>query len=73
MATTIQISKELHDALKDTKISSSESYEDLLWDLLEDRMELSEETKKAIEKAKKEYAKGKRYSFEQVKKEAGLL
>lgn len=70
--TTIQISKELQEALKKKKISESESYEELIWDLLEDTMELSEETKKSIEQAEKDFRKGRFRSWEQVKKEAGL-
>lgn len=72
MATTIQVSKELHDALEKNKISASESYEDLLWSLLEDRMELSEETEKDIAQARRDIAKGRVYTLEQVEKEAGL-
>ena len=72
MATTIQISKELQDVLKKKKISAGESYEELLWDLLEDSMELSDETKAAIEQARKDFKKGKVYTLQQVEKEAGF-
>ena len=72
MASTIQVSKELQDALKKKKIFASESYEELLWGLLEDSMELSEETKKSIEQARKDFKKGKFYTLQQVEKEAGL-
>lgn len=41
-------------------------------DLLEDTMELSKETKRCIEQAQKEFACGKFYTHEQVKKELGL-
>lgn len=69
--TTIQISKELAKKLQDSRISDSESYEDVIWDLLEDHMELSEETKKAIKEAEEDYKKGRVYSLEDVKKEFG--
>ncbi len=69
MVTTIQISKELLEKLQLMKIYSKESYEDIIWDLLEDRMELSEETKKDIEEARKEIEKGDVYDWEEVKKE----
>jgi len=49
-----------------------ETYEDIIWDILEDTMELSEETKKHIEKAEKEFKEGKFYTHEQVKKHLGL-
>jgi hypothetical protein len=72
METTIQISRELRKKLKDRKFSSKESYEDVIWDLLEDNMELSEETKRDIAEARKEFKQGKFKSLPQVKKELGL-
>ena len=57
--TTIQISNELKQKLNDKKIRDSESYEDVLWDLLEDSMELSKETISEIEQGRKDYKKGK--------------
>ncbi|MFH1589874.1 MAG: hypothetical protein ABIB43_04875 [archaeon] len=70
--TTIQISKDLLNELKAKKRYSNESYEDVLWDLLEDTMELSEETLKDIEIARKEYKEGKTHTLAEVKKELGL-
>ena len=72
MDTTIQVSSELRDALAKRKIDSKESYESVIWDLLEDSMELSEETKKDIEIALKEAKEGKVISHSQLKKELGL-
>ena len=72
MATTIQISNQLMDTLKMMKMSEKESYEDIIWDLVEDHMELSEETKRNIAEARKQISKGKFYTHEQVKKELGL-
>ena len=72
MDTTIQISKELLEKLKIMKIHVKETYEDLIWDLIEDRMELSEETKKNIkeyEKDIKERRTDKFTSLEKVKEE----
>jgi len=71
MATTIQVSVELKDHLEKRKMSS-ESYEDVIWDLLEDTMELSEATKKRIAIAEKEYEKGNYFTLEEVKKELGI-
>ena len=51
MATTIQVSSQLLEKLKSMKMYDKESYEDIMWDLLEDRMELSAETKKNIAKS----------------------
>jgi len=72
MVTTIQVSERLAKELKNSKLYDKESYEDLIWDLLEDRMELSEETKKHIKQAEEEFKKGKTHSHEEVKKELGL-
>jgi len=72
MATTIQISEDLQKALAQKKMYNRESYEEVIWDLLEDTMELSEETKRNIKQAEKEYKEGKTVSLEKVKKELGL-
>lgn len=70
--TTIQISKELLEKLKARKISDKESYEDVIWDLMEDTMELSEETKRSIATSRQQYKEGKYKSLEEVKKDLGL-
>ncbi len=72
MATTIQISEELQSKLSKRKIVDRETYEEIIWDLLEDTMELSEETKKDIAEAREDIKKGRVYTLGQVKKEAGL-
>ena len=72
MATTIQISKDLLNALKNRKMYSKESYEDIIWDLIEDTMELSEETKRRIEQSKKEIERGETVPFSEVKRKLGL-
>ncbi len=72
MATTIQVSNELVKTLKSRKMYDKESYEDIIWDLLEDSMELSSETRKHIRLAEKDIRAGRTYSHEQVKKELGL-
>jgi|TARA_B100001971_G_C18122182_1_gene500048 spore coat protein CotF len=72
MVTTIQVSNDLQDELNKRKIFDRETYEEVIWDILEDTMELSEQTKKDIEQARKEIKQGKFKSLEQVKKELGL-
>tara|TARA_Y100000310_G_scaffold280512_1_gene300301 strand:+ start:467 stop:685 length:219 start_codon:yes stop_codon:yes gene_type:complete len=72
MATTIQISEKLLSELKSKKMYEKESYEEVIWDLIEDTEELSEETKEEIKLAEKEFKEGKIYTHEQVKKELGL-
>ena len=68
MATTIQISKNLLETLKKRKINLKESYEEIIWDLLEDTMELSEETKRNIAEAREEYKRGETISLAKIKK-----
>ena len=72
MVTTIQVSDNLLEALKNRKMYSKESYEDLIWDLIEDTMELSEETKRRIEQSKKEIERGDTVSLAEVKKKLGI-
>ncbi len=72
MATTIQVSRELLETLQKRKLYDKESYEEVIWDLLEDSMELSEETKRNIEKSRAEIKAGKTYTHEQVKKMLGF-
>ena len=49
MATTIQVSEELRYELQKRKLNIRETYEDVIWNLIDDTMELSEETLKNIE------------------------
>lgn len=69
MATTIQISEELLKRLQIMKLNSKESYEDTIWDILEDRMELSEETKKNIAESEADIKAGRVHRWEDVVKE----
>ena len=69
MPTTIQISTELKETLNSRKMFDNERYEDIIWDLLEDTMELSEETKKNIKQSEREISEGKVHSLEEVEKE----
>ena len=68
MDTTIQISKELLEKLAKMKMQKKESYESIIWDLIEDRMEFSKETKRNIEKSKLEIEEGKTVSLGNIKK-----
>lgn len=72
MATTISVSQELLSKLKERKMYDKESYEEVIWDALEDSMELSEETKKRIKLAEEDIKLGRVYSLEDVKKELGI-
>ncbi len=72
MATTIQVSEQLVDTLKKRRQYDKESYEEVIWNLVEDTIEVNEETKKEIEQARADYKAGKFYTHEQVKKKLGL-
>lgn len=72
MATTIQITEKLQKELSHKKLFEKETYEEVIWDLIEDTQKLSEETKREIEEARAEIKKGKFATIEQVKKELGF-
>ncbi|MDP2672441.1 MAG: hypothetical protein Q8O84_01370 [Nanoarchaeota archaeon] len=75
MVTTIQISDDLLNKLQAIKMHAKESYENIIWDLIEDSRELSEETKKIILDYEKEIKTNGFKNFktlEQVKKELGF-
>ncbi|MEK6920870.1 MAG: hypothetical protein AABX82_03225 [Nanoarchaeota archaeon] len=72
MATTIQVSEKLVEVLKKKKLYDKESYEEVIWDLLEDTESLSEETLKEIAIARQQIKEGKTKTLEQIKKELGL-
>lgn len=69
MATTIQVSNGLLNRLKEMRIHEKESYENILWDLIEDSMELSSETKKNIIVSEKQVKEGKVHKWEDVKRD----
>ena len=71
MATTIQISPVLQKELNKRKMFERETYEEVIWDLIEDSMELSEETKKHIKEAEKDIKAGRTVTLAQVKKNLG--
>lgn len=72
MDTTIQISKALQKELLKRKFFEKETYEEVIWGLIEDNLELNEETKKEIAQARAEIKSGKYHTLEKVKKELGL-
>ena len=72
MATSIQISEKLQKELVKRKFFDKETYEEVIWDLIEDTQELSEETKKELAEARAEIKAGKYHTLAEVKKELGL-
>lgn len=72
MATSIQISEELKMELSKKKLSERETYESVIWSLLEDTMELNKQTKKELEESRKEIREGKTITLTQLKKELNI-
>jgi hypothetical protein len=72
MVTSIQVSEKLLKKLKARKMHDNESYENIIWDLLEDTKELSEQTRNNIVQSVKEIKSGKTIPLSRVKKEAGI-
>ncbi len=72
MATTIQISQNLKKALDQRKISKNETYEEVVWNLVEEDRELSEQAKKEILEAEKRIKAGKFVTHKEVKSRFGL-
>jgi hypothetical protein len=72
MDTSIQISKRLQKELLKRKFFVKETYEEVIWDMIEDNEELNAQTKKEIAEARAEVKAGKVYSLAKVKKELGL-
>ncbi len=72
MPTSIQISENLQKELVKRKFHNKETYEEVIWDMIEDSQELSDRTKKEITLARAEIEAGKSRTLAEVKKELGL-
>ena len=72
MVTSIQISEELKKVLSKKKLSERETYENIIWNLLEDNMELNEQTKKELEVSRKEIKEGKIITLNKLKEELSI-
>ena len=74
--TTIQVSQTTRQRLENMKDFARETYEDVINKLIdilvEEQMELSEQTKKDIEEARKEFKKGKYVTEEEMRRRLGL-
>lgn len=70
MATTIQISSQIHEVLKKCKANPKESFNDILFNILEDAglFEFTDETKQDLEKAKIEISEGKTIPHSEIRK-----
>jgi len=72
MDTSIQISKRLQKELLKRKFFNKETYEEVIWDMIEDNEELNAQTKKELSEARAEIKAGKVHTLAKVKKELGL-
>jgi len=72
MDTSIQISKRLQKELLKRKFFDKETYEEVIWDMIEDNGELNAQTKKELAEARAEIKAGKVHTLAKVKKELGL-
>lgn len=72
--TTIQISSGLKEELEKRKILDSETYEEVIWGIIEDSTPLKDETIKEIEGILADIKSGKArtYSHDEIKKRFGL-
>lgn len=71
-STTIQISSELQQELNKMKLFNRETYEEVIWNIIEDTKELSEQTKKDIDHSRKEISEGKFITLSDLKKKYNL-
>ena len=69
---TIPVSEDLLEELEKRRVFEEDGCEDIIWDVLEESMELSEETKKDIKQSMKEIEEGKIISLEDLKRELGF-
>ena len=72
MDTSIQISKRLQKELLKRKFFDKETYEEVIWDMIEDNKELNAQTKKELAVARAEVKEGKVHTLAKIKKELGL-
>jgi len=71
-STTIQISSDLQQELNKMKLFNRETYEEVIWNIIEDTKELSEQTKKDIALSRKEISEGKSVTLSDLKKKYNL-
>lgn len=70
--TSIQIKKDTKLILDSLKLSKRDTYNDIIENLIEDSLELNEETMKDIQEAIEDYKQGQSYSLEDVKQKLGF-
>ena len=71
-STTIQVSQDLQQELNKMKLFERETYEEVIWNVIEDTKELSNQTKKEILNARKEIASGKSVTLSRLKEKYNI-
>ena len=71
MYTTIKVSRSVKELLDSMKISRSESYEDVILDLIEDHLELNPEFRRSLENAEREIERGEMVDMAELLQELG--
>ena len=72
MATTIQVTEDLRDELKEMRMHPRETYNDVIERLIEDQREISESLRSEIEEALAEAREKGFISHDEILKELGL-
>jgi len=72
MPTTIQISDNVKATLDKMRIFQRETYNEIIMNMIEDNLQINEQTKKELDAARKDFKLGKTISQEEVKKRFGL-
>ena len=70
--TTMRVSNKLIEALTKLKIDNRETYEEIIWDLIDPYLELSKEVKDSLKEAERDLERGETTSFEDLKKKHGF-
>ncbi len=69
MYTTIKVTEKTKALLNKLKLHKKESYEDVILDLIEDKLEMDKEFKRSIEKELEKVKKGKVIPFSKIIKD----
>ncbi len=70
--TSIRISKQILELLKSMKTYPKESYDEVIWELIEPNLELNDATKQNIAESISEYEKGDYFTLEEIEEKYGL-
>jgi hypothetical protein len=65
---SINVSSDLLHELNKRKTSADDSYEDVIWDVIEASTEVNEVTKRRIANARQQFREGKFKTLEEVKR-----